>query len=407
MRKGTAAYHVHDPNLSFIRTDILHFAAHFDRILLFSTVEPDESIKAIPNLVVCCPALDWSRYRPIALLSRYGVILLAIWIREMIAVRRWMPFGASLKKLITNIFRAKEVLRICKEHKALEAIHYSFWWYDSVFLAWLRRKEGVKRTVTRTHGGDLYEERGSLKAETLFRNYQLSGLDAVYSVSEAGARYLKGRYPAHRERIHTGYLGTTDKGMAPIPDSIAPLVIVSCAKVRNIKRVHLIGEALEHVEGVHIRWVHFGGTTNAEGDPSVNLFLQTVKRLRQRANMEVQLMGQMTNDDILDWYLLHPAHCFISMSSTEGVPVSMMEAISFGIPILSTDVGGCNEIVSERTGILIPPDTPVKEVARIIEGFGNSHLHRAGFRNEVRKEWRSKFDAAFNYKKFFDALYAN
>jgi len=407
MKIGCAAYHVHDPNLSFIRTDILQFAARYDRVLLFSTVEPDQAIKSVANIIVCSPALDWTRYRPVSLLTRYGLLLLVIWIGEMIAVRRWMPMGASIKKLITNIFQAKEVLRVCREHKALDAIHYSFWWYDSVFLAWLRRKEGVHRTVTRTHGGDLYEERGSLKVDTLFRSYQLSGLDAVYSVSEAGTRYLKERYPAYRERIRTGYLGTADHGMAPDPGSDAPLVIVSCAKVRNIKRVHLIGEALEHVKGIHVRWVHFGGMADPERDASVGRFMRTVERLREQVNVQVQLMGEMNNDAILDWYRKQPANCFISMSSTEGVPVSMMEAISFGIPVLSTDVGGCREIVNDRTGMLIPLDTPVDEVARIIEGFGKSRFSRPGFRKGVREEWANKFDAVSNYQKFFGELETN
>ena len=40
---------------------------------------------------------------------------------------------------------------------------------------------------------------------------------------------------------------------------------------------------------------------------------------------------------------------FINTSSSEGVPVSIMEALSVGIPIIATDVGGTKEIVTKTT----------------------------------------------------------
>ena len=255
--------------------------------------------------------------------------------------------------------------------------------------------------VTRAHGGDLYEERGSLDVPCLFRHFQLSAIDAVYSVSEAGTRYLHLRYPAYRSRIHTSYMGTVEHGSGPVRGPDAPLVIVSCAKVRNIKRVHLIGEALERVGGIHVRWVHFGGTANADRDQTVVQFMRTVDRVRQRPNMEVVLKGQMDHHAIMEWYASNAVDLFISMSSTEGLPVSMMEAISFGIPVLSTDVGGCREIVNERTGILIPLDTPVEEVARIIEGFGRSRFLTTESRADVRAYWQERFNAEHNYAELF------
>lgn len=399
---GVVVYHVHDPNIPFVRSDLLHFAKVHQRVLLFTEREPHYSLPA--NVELVSTSLDWTRYRPVALLLRYGMVMLGIWVGEMLAVRRWMPFLASMKKLISNIFRAKEVHIACTERGAFDALHYSFWWYDCLFLAWLRRREGVRQAVTRTHGGDLYEERGSLAVATLFRNYQLGGLDAVYSVSEGGTRYLQERYPSHRDRFHTSYLGTADHGVAPMPCSMDTLVIVSCARVRNVKRVHLIGQALELVEGISARWVHFGGTARSERDPAVAQFMRSVDRLRQRPNIEVELMGHMENDAIMDWYRHHPVHCFVSMSSTEGIPVSMMEAISFGIPVLSTDVGGCREIVNERTGMLIPLDTSVEEVARIIEGFGQTRFVTSETRAEVRGYWQEKFNAERNYREFFDGI---
>ena len=50
----------------------------------------------------------------------------------------------------------------------------------------------------------------------------------------------------------------------------------------------------------------------------------------------------------------------------------MMEAQSFGIPIMSTNVGGCSEICNEQTGFLIEKEFDPKEVAQQLEAFKNS-----------------------------------
>ena len=54
--------------------------------------------------------------------------------------------------------------------------------------------------------------------------------------------------------------------------------------------------------------------------------------------------------------LLNKADAFILPSYTEGVPISILEAESYGLPILSTNVGGIPEIVfNEKNGFLFHP----------------------------------------------------
>ncbi|WP_241380179.1 glycosyltransferase, partial [Escherichia coli] len=47
---------------------------------------------------------------------------------------------------------------------------------------------------------------------------------------------------------------------------------------------------------------------------------------------------------------------FVNLSSSEGLPVSMMEVASLGIPIIATGVGGVGEIVSSDNGHLLPAE---------------------------------------------------
>lgn len=53
--------------------------------------------------------------------------------------------------------------------------------------------------------------------------------------------------------------------------------------------------------------------------------------------------------------LLNNCNLYILPSYNEGLPISILEAMSYSMPIISTNVGGIPEIVNEENGILIQP----------------------------------------------------
>ncbi|MGB6308734.1 MAG: glycosyltransferase [Steroidobacteraceae bacterium] len=70
---------------------------------------------------------------------------------------------------------------------------------------------------------------------------------------------------------------------------------------------------------------------------------------------------------------LRQSDIFVLPSFAEGVPVSLMEAMSCGIPVVATYVGGVAELVEPGlTGMLVPPSDSValsKAIARYFEEF--------------------------------------
>ena len=122
------------------------------------------------------------------------------------------------------------------------------------------------------------------------------------------------------------------------------ILLVSCSELVPVKRVHLIIDILRHIE-TPLRWVHFG-------DGRLMPELKTrVKELPDNINYE--LRGYVPNQGVLEFYQKNEVDLFVNVSESEGIPVSIMEAISFGIPILATDVGGVHEIVTDKTGVLV------------------------------------------------------
>ena len=89
----------------------------------------------------------------------------------------------------------------------------------------------------------------------------------------------------------------------------------------------------------------------------------------------------------------------LNTSISEGVPFSIMEAISFGIPVVATDVGGTSEIVDNIVGELIEPDFIPQRIAEILDSNIDNWV-KSEFREKVKDSWNEKFNANKNYLEF-------
>jgi glycosyltransferase involved in cell wall biosynthesis len=63
--------------------------------------------------------------------------------------------------------------------------------------------------------------------------------------------------------------------------------------------------------------------------------------------------------------MMRTAHAFVLSSAFENLPCVLIESMATGLPIVSTNVGGIPEMVSDRDGILVPPGDPAAMCAAI------------------------------------------
>jgi len=91
---------------------------------------------------------------------------------------------------------------------------------------------------------------------------------------------------------------------------------------------------------------------------------------------------------------------FVLPSYREGLPNSLLEAGSFGIPLLATDINGCNEVIRDReNGILIKP----KSVESLVDGISllveNKQLY-----NRIKKSVRESIEDRYSQIFFWESL---
>lgn len=277
-----------------------------------------------------------------------------------------------------------------------DTIVYAYWADDLATTACIiNQKYHRVKVVTRGHGFEVFEEQTRYNVIP-FRSFQYRYLTKIYTDSKRGFVHLNAnpKYTKYRSKNDCAYVGTPDKGMSPFSEQ-SPFSIVTCSFVRSIKRLHLLPEILKHIK-TDLVWHVLG---DGEDLPKLKELVAVLP-----PNISVKFHGALSNDAILDFYANHSLNLFVSLSSSEGLPVSMMEVLSFGIPIMSTDVGGCNEICNERSGFLIERDFDPEEVAQKIEAFKNSHKNTMDFHRQCRRFWQEQFSAETNYQRFAETI---
>jgi colanic acid/amylovoran biosynthesis glycosyltransferase len=394
---------------TFLEEELLILAEKFDRVILVPRycrgeryplpegVEVDESYARLfsekrPPFLLLLRSM-FSPYflkdlllRPSLLSHPKAIARLATFLANAMLTRDWVKSW-----LVQTAFDPREL------------VFYTYWFDDaSMGIGLLKREISDICVVSRAHGYDLYEERHEFSYWPC-RQSAISSMDRVFPDSEAGLKYLQLKYPRFFSIYEASLLGVSDPGFLTNPSHEGSLEIVSCSRLVPVKRVDVLMEAVLRVAldnpKTKFRWTHFG-----EGDAREQMQAYTEGNFPPNAT--AHFPGYESQQALYAFYRDNPVDVFVNVSESEGTPVAVMEAVSCGIPVVATAVGGNVEIVSERNGSLLPPNPGPDEVATAL---GDVLRHREEWqqkRNESRRLWQKKYNAISNFTYFADALIA-
>jgi glycosyltransferase involved in cell wall biosynthesis len=331
-----------------------------------------------------------------------------IWLALLYLVRAGTRPSLNSRKLKAQIIASYyahrseqffERLMTSECQKANPVLFYSYWFYPvAIGIAAIKRKLGPSRLslVVRAHRSDLYEAVHGID-EFPFRREAISMLNRIFCISDDGAAHLRSKYNA--ANVQVSRLGSRRPRVVPSKHG-SVITVASCSSVIAIKRVALIFSAINMFSRLHasqtVHWIHIGSGPMADQ-------LKKDVAVAAEANLSITLKGYMSNDDVHRFYEQNYVDCFVNLSTSEGVPVSIMEAMAYQIPVVATNVGGVSEIVETGAGVLVGVDAEPMDVAVAIENLVMGDLLRIA-RANARQVWERKYDAAQNYSKFANEL---
>ena len=275
------------------------------------------------------------------------------------------------------------------------AIVYSYWFsyiVNSLVEIKLNSEQNYK-LITKAHRWDIYEEGSPVFP---YRQNVINNLDSIYSISLDGKKYLTKRYN-NSNKIKVSRLGVIDRGVLSNKSEQNKFVVLSVSQVTERKRVLFLYESLCNFanknKDIEINWVHFGVGNQSEA------LLQKTKNTTVD-NLRVDLKGYVKNELIYEFYKNSCVDVFVNLSSSEGVPVSIMEAQSFGVPVIATNVGGSGEIVNDHVGVLLSPNPNINEVYEALNKVYTFNYNR----QELKNAWSKISNAEHNFEEFSKEL---
>ena len=311
------------------------------------------------------------------------------------------PIPILFKIMFMDIVRSNQIIWELKKLIATQkldlnnSIFYSYWHdYKALALARMSKRNKQIKVVARAHGWDVFAERHN-PPFLPFKTFILRNLKNTFSISETGKRELS-KYDKGT-KILVSKLGKINERKPLIEKNNKNIAICSCSNIIPLKRIDKIIEVLSQINLENINWFHFGeGYLRAEIETLANEKLNKINW---------KFSGTIPNNEILDFYSHNHVDLFINLSESEGIPVSIMEALSAGIPVLATNVGGTSEAVNDKNGFLIPKDFEVNDVVKMIENYLQSSAdNQIQYRQNAHKFWQENFEATKNYTQFAHEL---
>lgn len=392
---------------TFLEHEIPILAKAFDSITIVSNSTGDIQTRELP---AHCSAIQFSYDLPFfqKILSVFGVFSKLFW-KELSIIRATYAKPITTLKIRTalqslrkaQIWESVLAAMISETTTEYDEVYlYSYWNNDMAFaLAYMHKPQQVKKCITRAHGWDVYFEVN--QAQYLpYRTYIFEFLNSVYFISNKGKQYYTELFPHLESKMNVSYLGVPQQKVH-VKKTDKRFCLISCSNIIPVKQIHKIVEALACIETTTIQWTHFGeGSVRSKIEELCN------EKLKNNPHISYTLAGQKSNADILNFYSQTYVDAFINTSSSEGIPVSMMEAMSFGIPVIGTNVGGVAEIIEHtQNGYLLPAQPTQEEVAEAIRWLCSlPEQEIRTLRSNAYHTWNTKFNAENNYRAFVESI---
>lgn len=208
-------------------------------------------------------------------------------------------------------------------------------------------------------------------------------VDKFVFISNYGEKNFNNLYPKYSNKSVTVSNGIPDKVFNKVYNPTKTIKLITVGTVSYRKGQNIIIESLSNLTSN----LNYHLTIVGDG-PQLEEFIELSKKLNVSGS--VTFVGPKKRDEVDE--LLLSSDVFILMSNSEGLPLSILEAIRFGLPVITTNVAGCPEPVSNNNGFIISPNS--NELSDILSTLEIDSLPK------MSKNSRELFKKEYTFESF-------
>ncbi len=247
---------------------------------------------------------------------------------------------------------------IVSEHSS----HYSRKSNDSFFKKSIRFRTTVKRIVTTAAA---VTNVSAAVGEVLKKTFNLPEVKTIYNTVDNSLFFYHPPHPVKFRFIHVSVLNDQQKNIMGIIRAVSNL-----AKQRKDFEFIIVGPISDDLKGI----------VNQLGVKNV-----------------VQFTGEIAYQEVA--LQMQKASAFVLFSRHENFPCVMVEALSCGLPFITSDVGGIKEAINEKNGILVESENEEELTAAMNRIINEYHTYN---RKEIARDAGLQFGYETIGRKFYE-----
>lgn len=257
--------------------------------------------------------------------------------------------------LISNSISKKVISHLTNQD--LDIIHVHWLFPDGLCIPALKEK-GFKTVIT-IHGSDWYQTRKDPRLVSLLEKV-LQSTDRILYSGPKLKEDVEEVYPEFAEKSEVIFNMINDD-LYKVPDKIqkkesayklgwnsSRINALTVSNIREEKGVDILAEAVNSDPSLKNVDFHIIGSTDE--DDFSRQFFDSI-----HATPNIFYHPPVPPNELITYY--QAADFFILPSRREGFNVSILEAMSCGLPVVCTDAGGNKLLIEEQTGLICPPNS--------------------------------------------------
>lgn len=177
-------------------------------------------------------------------------------------------------------------------------------------------------------------------------------------------------------------------------------VVLYVGRIMEIKGVLELMQAIIGLEDKHIKLLIMGSANS--GKWAFSPYERNVKKLSEQHKERIIFTGYVDNADVYRYASVADVQCVPTLVE-EAAPLTVLEAMAEGLPLVVTKSGGVVEYVDESTALIIGKENVVKDLKRVICYLKEHPEVRKKMSDAARKQSK-KYDEAIYYKNFIEVI---